>query len=869
MKIRTKTLIIVIISVICMVLLSQLALEYYVNNDIQKTESREAQELIARINANINTAEGSLNVTDYSWSNWDDTYYFVQDLNQQYIDNNFNESELGSYHLNFVIYLNQTGTDVFNLNYNMLNQTLEDFSPGTLDILTSDQLLLNHTNFIAHTGIVDLPSGPCLVSSWPILTSYSTGPCEGTLIMGYYLDSSQLLTLSKECGTLVSINILDSSLNPPQALASKNLQNDTDYYVIDSNESTAQIFSLIDDVHGQPSLILSTQLPRDAYQQGMSSLSTTFGFIVLIGLAMIVLCMILINNVVIARVSKLENDVKRIGKGDPNNDRLSPTGNDEIFSLSQEINGMIDNTEKRNQELRESEGRYKSIMEQSVCAIFIVNIEKDTILRTNQTFERIFGYSKEDIHQLKLSSLSSYPESRFEDFLKTISKDNPLVGKQIILKNKNGENLDVEISGSEIEYEGRRALSIIAWDVTEKHRLEREMARNQKLESLGVLAGGIAHDFNNMLTSIVSNIEIAKAQLPDNEMSKRRLEESVCSAMRAKHLTQQLLTFSKGGQPIKEILDLASIVRISTEFVLAGSKLVAEYDIEENLRKVFADPVQIDQVINNLIINAVQAMPRGGKLFIKVRNLVIEEGDYPLLESGHHIRIDIIDEGVGIPPNDLERIFDPFYTTKEKGSGLGLSTVRSIVSNHGGIVLVDSIVGKGTTFSVILPSIKTENLPAFYPSPEINNTTHHGRILVMDDEEPILDVLQTMLEDFGYQVACVRDGDEAISIYRTALSNGHPFQAVIMDLTIRGGMGGKEAVQGILALNPNARVIVSSGYSNDPIMANPQDYGFWDVLAKPFTMQDLSSKISSATANITNSLDLRETTKPIEDSGLE
>jgi PAS domain S-box-containing protein len=687
--------------------------------------------------------------------------------------------------------------------------------------------------------------------------------------MGYYLDSSQLLTLSKECGTLVSINILDSSLNPPQALASKNLQNDTDYYVIDSNESTAQIFSLIDDVHGQPSLILSTQLPRDAYQQGMSSLSTTFGFIVLIGLAMIVLCMILINNVVIARVSKLENDVKRIGKGDPNNDRLSPTGNDEIFSLSQEINGMIDNTEKRNQELRESEGRYKSIMEQSVCAIFIVNIEKDTILRTNQTFERIFGYSKEDIHQLKLSSLSSYPESRFEDFLKTISKDNPLVGKQIILKNKNGENLDVEISGSEIEYEGRRALSIIAWDVTEKHRLEREMARNQKLESLGVLAGGIAHDFNNMLTSIVSNIEIAKAQLPDNEMSKRRLEESVCSAMRAKHLTQQLLTFSKGGQPIKEILDLASIVRISTEFVLAGSKLVAEYDIEENLRKVFADPVQIDQVINNLIINAVQAMPRGGKLFIKVRNLVIEEGDYPLLESGHHIRIDIIDEGVGIPPNDLERIFDPFYTTKEKGSGLGLSTVRSIVSNHGGIVLVDSIVGKGTTFSVILPSIKTENLPAFYPSPEINNTTHHGRILVMDDEEPILDVLQTMLEDFGYQVACVRDGDEAISIYRTALSNGHPFQAVIMDLTIRGGMGGKEAVQGILALNPNARVIVSSGYSNDPIMANPQDYGFWDVLAKPFTMQDLSSKISSATANITNSLDLRETTKPIEDSGLE
>jgi PAS domain S-box-containing protein len=845
MRIRTKTSVIIIVSVILTIVFSQISLEYFVNKDIKKTEERETRELVSRITANINNQINNLNLTDYSWSNWDDTYYFVQDHNQKYIVNNFNVSMLASCGFDMMIILDKTGNDVFDLNYNSTNQSIEEFPPGTLDMLIGDHLLQDHSNNNSVNGMMDLPSGPCLISAWSILKSNFTGPSEGTLILGKYIDSSPLSTLSQACGTSISIVGLNGSLERSQMLALESLRNNSEFYIIDSNESTAMVFSLINDIHGQPKFLLSTQISRAAFQQGSSTLFVMFAFLVLIGVDLIVVSFLLINNVVLSRVTKLENDVRKIRNGSSSNERITLNGNDELSSLSYEINDMINSIEKRNLELRESEARYRSIMEQSVVAIMIVNLENDTILRANPAFGDLFGYSEDEIHMLGLSSISTPNTSNIEDVLRSISKEHPVVGKEIALRNKKGEVLDIEISGSEIEYEGAKALSVIAYDITERHRLEQEMARAQKLESLGVLAGGIAHDFNNMLASIVSNIEIARSQA-DNEILRQRLDESVRSAMRAKHLTQQLLTFSKGGLPIKEVIDLAPHIRPNIEFVLAGSNVVAEYDIEGSLGKINADPIQIDQVINNLVINAVQSMAKGGRLYIKAMNLGSGKIDHPFLEPGPYIRIDIRDEGVGIPEKDMESIFDPFYTTKATGTGLGLSTVRSIIKNHGGIVLVASRLGIGTTFSVVLPSVSGGSSIRSHPKPIVEDIKHHGRILVMDDEDPILEVLQIMLEGFGYEVVCARTGEETIVAYREALSKGQKFKTVIMDLTIRGGMGGKEAIKEILAMDPKARVIVSSGYSNDPIMANPREFGFWDVLSKPFTMQDLSLKVNSA-----------------------
>lgn len=323
-----------------------------------------------------------------------------------------------------------------------------------------------------------------------------------------------------------------------------------------------------------------------------------------------------------------------------------------------------------------------------------------------------------------------------------------------------------------------------------------------------------------------------------------RLKESVNSAMRARKLTQQLLTFSKGGAPIKENVDLISLIHSSVDFVLAGSRISALYDIDEGLRKVSADPGQIEQVINNLVLNAVQAMPRGGRIYVMAGNVRAQELNPESLEEGPWVQLRITDEGVGIPKENLPRIFDPFFTTKDHGNGLGLSTANSIVKNHGGCIKVESEIGNGTTMIVSLPALE-EGIILPTPMKQKVDVGRHGRILVMDDEEPILDVVADMLDGFGYHVTCVKCGEEAIVSYREALSSGRPFDGMIMDLTIRGGMGGKEAIREILSLDPGARVIVSSGYSNDPIMAHPQEYGFQDVLTKPFTMQDLSEKLTS------------------------
>ena len=278
--------------------------------------------------------------------------------------------------------------------------------------------------------------------------------------------------------------------------------------------------------------------------------------------------------------------------------------------------------------------------------------------------------------------------------------------------------------------------------------------------------------------------------------------------------------------------------------MLAGSQVVASYEFEDGLNRINADPAQMEQVINNLIINSVQAMPSGGRITIRAKNLMAgPQTKFPMGE-GHFVRIEISDEGVGIPEENLDKIFDPFYTTKERGTGLGLSTVRSIVRNHGGTVQVDSALGKGTTITLVLPAeTRTEPVPA--PAAPKNSEERHGRVLVMDDEESILEVLQIMLEDFGNSVTCVNTGEKAIAAYREAISSGRPFDLVIMDLTIKGGMGGKETIVELLAIDPEARVIVSSGYSNDPIMAHPKEYGFRDVLMKPFTIQELETKVSS------------------------
>jgi len=377
-------------------------------------------------------------------------------------------------------------------------------------------------------------------------------------------------------------------------------------------------------------------------------------------------------------------------------------------------------------------------------------------------------------------------------------------------------------------------------DVTEKHRTEKELLKIKKLESVGVLAGGIAHDFNNILAAILGNINLALYDDHLEERTRKLLTEAEKASLRATNLTQQLLTFSKGGEPVKETASIAEIIRDSADFVLRGSSVACHYTIPDDLWLVDVDRGQISQVIQNLIINAKHAMPDGGAIQVSCTNT----DSLPPLNflppgTNKYIKITISDNGIGIPENMIDKIFDPYFTTKQEGSGLGLAITHSIISKHNGSISVQSKIGVGTTFTLYLPA--ADRPPETHQTPQETMETGTGkaRIMIMDDDEMVQDVAQAMLTMLGHEVIVAKDGAEAIDIYKRLNGSGQAIDVIIMDLTIPGGMGGKEAVTEILAINPQAKVIVSSGYSNDPIMAHCQEYGFVAAIGKPFQLQQI------------------------------
>jgi PAS domain S-box-containing protein len=381
-------------------------------------------------------------------------------------------------------------------------------------------------------------------------------------------------------------------------------------------------------------------------------------------------------------------------------------------------------------------------------------------------------------------------------------------------------------------------------DVTEKQRTEEELMKVKKLESVGVLAGGIAHDFNNILVAILGNINLALLDGNLEEKTRQLLSEAEKASIRAKGLTQQLLTFSKGGEPVKQTTSIAEIIKDSADFVLHGSNVACRYSLPDDLWLVDIDKGQMSQVIQNIIINAKHAMPDGGTIRVNGKNiesLITPDTSLPIKDK--YIKIDISDSGSGIPDNLLDKIFDPYFTTKEEGSGLGLAITHSIISKHAGYISVQSKPGAGTTFTLYLP-VSTREQKKENGKATMETRAASAKIMIMDDEEMVRDVAKAIFVMLGHEVFLAADGEEAVELYKKQRELGQPIDIIIMDLTIPGGMGGEKAVQEILAINPEAKVIVSSGYSNDPVMAHYQDHGFIAAIVKPFHIQDIVNIIN-------------------------
>jgi PAS domain S-box-containing protein len=385
-------------------------------------------------------------------------------------------------------------------------------------------------------------------------------------------------------------------------------------------------------------------------------------------------------------------------------------------------------------------------------------------------------------------------------------------------------------------------------DLTERKRLEDEVLKVRKLESLGVLAGGIAHDFNNLLTGILGNVSLAREALDDPSEVAELLREAEQATRRTRALTQQLLTFSRGGAPVKKVLAVRPIVEEASRFALSGSSVRGHHAFAPDLWTIEADAGQLGQLVHNLVINAVQAMTQGGELRIESANVTLSDGEVPPLPAGRYVRLRVVDQGPGIPQEHLPRIFDPYFTTKAAGHGLGLATVYSIAKRHGGHVTASSTPGHGTTFEVFLPAAGAD-VRALEGAPEGAQPPARrglGRALVMDDEPAVLRVAVSMLTRLGFDVEATADGQAAVDRARVAREQGRPFDLVFVDLTVPGGMGGVEATEKIRAFDPGAVCVAASGYSNDPVIAKHRDYGFAAAVAKPYTLDDLSQAIATA-----------------------
>ncbi len=496
---------------------------------------------------------------------------------------------------------------------------------------------------------------------------------------------------------------------------------------------------------------------------------------------------------------------------------------------------------KLEKKIRDSEEQYRLLVENVNDAIVIS--QHDKFIFFNKQFATMLGYKYDEL------LMKDYTEVYTEKAVEILMERQRIRNRgteassryETVFKKKDGKTIDVEANVSIIEYRGDRATFAVIRDITERKRIEKEARRNQNLESIGILAGGIAHDFNNILTIILGNITLSKMYAKPEDKVYKRLVEAEKGAMRAKDLTQQLLTFSKGGAPVKETASIAEFLKESASFALSGSNVKCIFSIPEDIWAVEIDKGQINQVFNNLVINADQAMPEGGILKVNAENITITSADILPLQKGKYVKFSFEDHGIGISSHYLDKIFDPYFSTKTKGSGLGLASAYSVIRNHNGLITVESELGVGTTFYIYLPA--SEEIIVKKKAETGEALFGKGKILIMDDEDFIREVAGEMVESLGYSAEFASDGAEAIELYGKALKSEEPFAAVIMDLTIPGGMGGKEAVRELLKIDPEVKAIVSSGYSSDPIMSDCKKYGFVGVVAKPYKISELGKTL--------------------------
>jgi len=513
-----------------------------------------------------------------------------------------------------------------------------------------------------------------------------------------------------------------------------------------------------------------------------------------------------------------------------------------------------DITEKRKMEIQLLKTRnfLQNILNSSLDGISTTDM-KGRIVYATPRLREMLGFDQKELLGNPVYRFYKNGKADAKYIMEILTQKGDLKNYEMQFVGKDGKLLEIMLSATLLKDESGKAIGTVGVfkDISEKKRMEEQILHVQKLESVGVLAGGIAHDFNNILTAIVGNISLAKMYAKTEGKLVQILTEAERASGRAKELTERLLNFSRAEKPVKRVDAVGRLMQDVTALVLSGSNVCYEFDVPPDLWMAEYNPNQIRQALTNVVLNAMEAMPKGGVVRASAKNVVFDRKRVDLTETipaGKYVQLTIADHGAGIQPADLPKIFDPYFSTKEqglqKGMGLGLTTVYSIVKRHEGYLHVESELGSGTKVHLFLPAYESvQREPAEVLELGETRDRPKGKILVMDDEEIVREVVGEMLKEMGYAVKYAKDGSEAIELYQKAKGAGAPFEAVILDVTVKAGMGGKDTMKRLLEVDPGVRAFVSSGYSDEPIIMEHQKYGFVGAIAKPFNVETLREKL--------------------------
>ena len=514
-------------------------------------------------------------------------------------------------------------------------------------------------------------------------------------------------------------------------------------------------------------------------------------------------------------------------------------------------NGVISDVTERHEteaKLRESEELYRLLNRLAPNAVTVCDLD-GVMTNANPRALEIFGVESESdavgANAFDFVAPETLPVAMAAR--EELHRSGSVRGVELTLRRADGSQFPAEAHGSLLhDATGRpRLMIIVVNDLTARRDAEVEQLRLQKLEAIGTLAGGLAHDFNNLLQAVFGYVALAKTELADPKQAGELLEEAERAMTQAVNLTSQLLTFAKGGAPKKAPLALGRVIDNATRFALSGSATTCDLQVATDLATVEADEGQIVQVIQNLLLNASQAMNQAGTVTVSAENTTLRRGELPSLPAGGgFVRLRVRDHGRGIPAEHLARVFDPYFTTKSNGSGLGLATSHSIVKRHGGAITVSSSPGMGTAFDVYLPASSATPGDKLAAGSSVAPPARPARVLVMDDEQLVRDVAGRMVRLLGYDVTCTASGQEAIDAVRAGLQSGNPVDVVILDLTVKGGLGGEETIKVLRQIAPAIRAVVSSGYSDRPVFSDFKAFGFDACLSKPYTLAALRQTLA-------------------------